>query len=87
MRQEKMVVIDGVEYTVRESSMELIMPILEKGSEMKITDLAKISVFRSFGDEPLGDAVLCFGLRDFQKLQQAVAEVHGLLEESPGNVS
>lgn len=82
------VVIDGDHYTVTEQTMDVVLPLIEKGGDAALmTGLIRASVSNGTG-QPLGDGVNQIGFRTYRRLIDAVNEVHGLGEEGDeGNAS
>lgn len=70
-------------YTVKEQSMRTLLPLLEGEAERVGVELMKKAVYNG-GGEPLGEAVLDLGFRDFRKLMDVTNELHGLGEDSEG---
>lgn len=86
MLSEKTIEIDGATYTVKEQPMRVLLPIFEGDAKRRTTEMMKVSVYDD-KSVPLGDGVLDFGFRDFNRLQSLVIEVYGLdekPEDAPG---
>ena len=77
MLAEKAIEIDGKAYSVRERTMREVLPVLEGDPKQRGLGLMKISVYNG-GAEPLGDAVLDLGFREYSQLQHAVTDVYGM---------
>lgn len=78
MNEHTTITVKGVDYQIIEQTMRVIMPLL-KDTDTLALEVMKRSVH--YQGQPIGDAVLDFGFADYQRVMNAVNEVHGLAEE------
>lgn len=74
--KSQVVEIDGNEFTVKELTPRVVLPLLSGEPEQLAIEIAKLAVH--FDDKPIGDDLLDMGFGSFNKLLNAVTEINGL---------
>ena len=79
MLKTKKVKDNGTTYVVRELTMRQLLPFMDKigeGTDFQ-TELMQVAVTNEAG-EPIGDAILDFGLGLYMKLSNTAMELNGM---------